>query len=72
MTNLIGTGEIVGFVELPRDYPYDFYSFSNKIAGFSITVQQPPYLLVPHGGWSGAERSLVQKIKPVRVFNKPL
>ena len=64
---------------MPRDYLYDFYSFSNKIAGFSITVQQPPCLLVPHGGWSGAGRSLVQKIKPVakplkpvRVFNKPL
>ena len=83
MTNLIGTGKIVGLIELSSDYLYDFYSFSNKMDGFSIIVQKPPFVLVPHGGWSGAGRNLVKKIfqkppsvtaKAVRTFtfNKPI
>ena len=84
MTNLIGTGKIVGLIELSSDYLYDFYSFSNKMADFSITVQKPPFVLVPHGGWSGAGRNLVKNIfqkpkpsvadtvKAVRTFNKPV
>ena len=49
------------------------------MSDFYITVQKPSFVLVPHGGWSGAGRRLVQKIlpKPVaktvkaaRVFNK--
>ena len=81
MTNLIGTGKIFGLIELSSDYLYDFGSFSNKMAEFYITVEKPSFVLVPHGGWSGAGRSLVQKILPkpvaktvktVRVFNKPL
>lgn len=81
MTNLIGTGKIVGLIELSSDYFYDFDSFSNKMSDFYIIVQKPSFVLVPHGGWSGAGRSLVQKIlpKPVaktvkaaRIFNKPI
>lgn len=84
MTNLIGTGKIVGLIELSSDYLYDFGSFSNKMADFYITVEKPSFVFVPHGGWSGAGRNLVQKIfpKPVaktvqtvqaaRVYNKPL
>jgi hypothetical protein len=84
MTNLIGTGKIVGLIELSSDYLYDFYSFSNKMADFSITVQKPPFVLVPHGGWSGAGRNLVKNIlqkpkptvaatvKTVRTFNRPI
>ena len=46
MTDLIEVGKIVGLIELPRDYIYDLYSFSNKIAGCSITVRQPKFVLV--------------------------
>jgi len=63
MTNLIGTGKIVGLIELSSDYLYDFYSSSKKMADFSIIVQKPPFVLVPHGGWSGAGRNLVKNIK---------
>lgn len=81
MINLIGTGEIVGVIELSSDYLYKFGSFSKKMAGFYITVEKPPFVLIPYGGWSGAGWNLVQKILPksvaktvkaVRVFNKPL
>ena len=84
MTNLIGTGKIVGLIELSSDYLYDFYSSSKKMADFSIIVQKPPFVLVPHGGWSGAGRNLVKNIlqkpkpsvadtvKSVRTFNKPV
>ena len=51
MTSLIGTGKIVGLIELSSDYLYDFYSFSNKMTDFSIIVQNPPFVLIPHGGW---------------------
>ena len=47
--DLIGTGKIVGFLRLPRDYLYDFYSFSTKFSDFSIIIQQPPGVLIPDG-----------------------
>ena len=81
MTDLIGTGKIVGLIELSGDYLYDFGSFSNKMTGFHITLKKPSFALIPHGGWSGAGRSLVQKVFPkfvsqtvkaVRTFNKPI
>ena len=54
MTNLIGKGEIVGLIELSNEYLYDFNSFSNKLTNFYIRAElQPPFVLVPHGGWNG-------------------
>ena len=83
MKDLVATGKIVGFLELTHDYFYDFYSFSNKISGFSIKVQQPPSILVPYNGWSGASQNFIknilkplpkttEKVKVFRIINEPL
>ena len=37
------------------------------MAGFSITVQKPPFVLIPHNSWSVA-----YTVKAVRTFNKPV
>lgn len=80
MTNLIGKGEIVGLIELSNEYLYDFNSFPNKFINFYISAEiQPPFVLVPHGGWTGS--GLIKKVLPkrfnktiktIRTFNKPL
>ena len=80
MTDLIGSGKIVGLIRFSSEYFYNPKSYVKKISPlFPVVEIQKPLFLIPSGGWSGAGRSLVKKVFPkpvsqavkaVRTFNK--
>ena len=82
MTDLIGSGKIVGLIEFSSEYFYNPDSYVRKIGPlFSVVqIQKPSFTLIPSGGWSGAGKQLIrlaQKPAPtvaktVRTFNKPI
>ena len=81
MTDLIGSGKIVGLLEFSSEYFYNPDSYVRKISPLFPVVQiQKPSFLIPSGGWSGAGRRLIglaQKPGPIvfktaRTFNKPI
>ena len=83
MTDLIGSGKIVGLIKFSSEYFYNPDSYVKKITPLFpvVQIQKSSFTLIPNGGWSGAGRNLIQKVFPkpvsqavkaVRTFNKPL
>lgn len=82
MTDLIGSGKIVGLIEFSSEYFYNPDSYVRKIGPLFpvVSIQKPSFTLIPNGGWSGAGKHFVrlaQKPVPtvvntVRTFNKPI